>query len=116
MDEIRTARCLDKLRKRRAVVVMTLRYLEKEQHEVDENNDWLDQAAYDSRVALLDHLIDGYCKEISQIDGAITRATNRKYGACVACHAPIETSRLEAFPEAEFCSACKEMREEFEQA
>ncbi|HTN72863.1 MAG TPA: TraR/DksA C4-type zinc finger protein [Methylomirabilota bacterium] len=115
MDEVTRGRCLDKLTKRREVVMITLRHLEKEQHEADENNDWLDQAAYNSRVALLDRLTEGYLKENSEIDRAITRINERTYGLCVACHEPIETRRLEAFPEVEFCSGCKEMREEFEE-
>jgi len=116
MNEITTDRYLNKLKKRREVVIATLRHLENEQREVEENNDWLDHAAYESRVALLDRLTDGYLKESLAIHRAMDRINERKYGFCVACHEPIETRRLDAFPETEFCSGCKEMREEFDAA
>ncbi len=85
---------LDKLRKRREVIETTLRHLEKEHHIVDENNDWLDYAAYESRVTLLDGLTDGYLKERLEIDSAITRIDEKNYALCA-------------------CFVCKEMREEF---
>jgi len=116
MNEITTDRYLNKLKKRREVVIATLRHLENEQREVEENNDWLDHAAYESRVALLDRLTDGYLKESLEIERALSRINDRQYGFCAACHEPIETRRLHAFPEAEFCSGCKEMREGFDAA
>jgi RNA polymerase-binding protein DksA len=90
---------------------MTLRHVEKERNEAEENADWLDRAAYDSRIALLDRLSDWYTKEIDEIDKALDRVKQSKYGICLACHNPIETQRLEFFPEAAFCAACQETRE-----
>jgi len=45
MNEIIVGRHLDKLIRRRGQIVMTLHHLANEQ-----NTDWLDQAAYESRV------------------------------------------------------------------
>jgi RNA polymerase-binding transcription factor len=102
---------LERLIRRREELQLTLRHLEKEQADVEINTDWLDQAAYTNRVALLDRLAEGYQTELRQIDKALDRIKANRYGECLGCHAAIEEARLEAAPEAEFCSACQEMRE-----
>jgi RNA polymerase-binding transcription factor DksA len=113
MNSIVTGRHLDKLIRRRGQIVMTLRHLENEQKQVEQNTDWLDRSAYESRVDLLDRLRDWYAAEIDQMDKAIKRIESKRYGACAACHKAIEAARLEAAQEAEFCSACQELRNGF---
>lgn len=113
MDEIRSGRHLDKLRKRREQVVMTLQHIFNEQRQAEKNTDWLDQAAYESRIQLLDRLSNWYVTEIDQIDKALDRIRKSQFGRCIACHSPIEIERLEISPEAEFCSSCQDMREAF---
>ena len=93
MDPIRTGKHLDQLRLRRNQVALTLLHIEKDRREAERNTDWLDQASYESRMALLDSL------------------NNNTYGFCLACHRPIEALRLDSFPEAAFCSACQETRD-----
>jgi RNA polymerase-binding transcription factor DksA len=111
MNEIILRRHLDRLIRRRGQVVMTLRHLANEQELVEQNTDWLDQAAYESRVNLLDRLSDWYGTEIGQIDKAMERIQNNRYGFCAACHQTIEEALLETAPEAEFCSVCEELRD-----
>ncbi len=100
-----------RLIKRREEVVATLRHLDDEQKEVEHNTDWVDEAAYESRVALLDALRYDYQAEMTRIDLALKRIDNRQYGICAGCHDPIDPKRLEVVPEAEFCSACEGFRE-----
>ncbi|MDH3444185.1 MAG: hypothetical protein OEN50_09710 [Deltaproteobacteria bacterium] len=107
MDEIRIGKHRDQLIRRREKIVMTLRHLAKEQAEVERNTDWLDQAAYESRVQLLDRLNGWYVAEIEQIDNALARVEKNNYGLCVACNDPIENRRLDTAPESEFCSGCQ---------
>lgn len=116
MDTIKTGRHVDQLKKRREQIAVTLRHLGREQEEVERNTDWLDQAAYESRVHLLGCLTKWYVAEIGHIDQALTRAEQRDYGLCAACHRPIEERRLDAAPEAEFCGACQSMREGLQSA
>jgi DnaK suppressor protein len=111
MDPIRTAKHFDQLCKRREQVALTLRHVDKEQKEAEQNTDWLDQAAYESRIALLDRLTEWYATEMDEIDKALLRIKQNIYGLCLACHDPIEAHRLELFPEAAFCAACQETRE-----
>ena len=115
MDEIRVGRHVDQLRKRREQIVMTLQHIGREQEQVEQNTDWLDQAAYQSRVNLLDRLNGWYREEMQQIDMALDRIQNQQYGSCLACHAPMDVERLESVPQAEFCSSCLEVREHLEE-
>jgi RNA polymerase-binding transcription factor DksA len=112
MDPVTTAKRIENLTKRRQQVAMTLRHVEKERNEAEENSDWLDCAAYDSRITLLDRLSEWYTTEIDEIDKALDRVKQSNYGLCLACHNTIEAERLEFFPEAAFCAACQKMRDE----
>lgn len=111
MNELRAGIHFDRLTKRRADLLSTLQHLHKERAEVESNTDWLDQAAYQSRVALLDRLDSWYEAEVSQIDRAIERIRQDGYGVCLACHHPIAPKRLATAPEAEYCCACQSTRE-----
>ena len=116
MDESQTKTNFDRLTKRREHLVMTLRHLDREVEQVERNTDWLDQAAYENRAALLDRLNNWYLAEMKQIDKALERIKEHDYGSCAACHEPIDPKRLEATPEAEYCSSCEEFRESLEQS
>jgi RNA polymerase-binding transcription factor DksA len=111
MNNVATEKTIERLLGRRQELLLTLRHLEREQIDVENNTDWLDHAAYVNRVALLDRLAEGYQTELQQVDKALDRVKANRYGECLGCHAPIEGQRLEAAPEAEFCGACQEMRE-----
>jgi RNA polymerase-binding transcription factor DksA len=104
-----------RLIKRREQLLTTLNHLDDEQSEVERNTDWVDEAAFDSRVALLDGLRYDYQAEMTRIDRALARIDNRQYGSCAACHDPIDPKRLELVPEAEFCAGCESFREGVEQ-
>src|SRR5262245_7028712 len=78
MNDIIEGRYLDKLINRRGQIVMTLRHLGNEQKQVEQNTDWLDQAAYENRIDLLDRLRDWYATEVGEIDKAIKRIERRR--------------------------------------
>jgi RNA polymerase-binding transcription factor len=101
----------DKLRLRAIEVERTIRHLEKERQEVEENTEWVDRAAYESRVSLLEGLTTLYRDEMEQIEKAHSRVEERSYGLCLACHEPIEADRLEIYPAAQFCFDCQNYRE-----
>lgn len=84
MDPIRTGSHLDQLRKRREQVALTLQHIDRERTEVDQNTDWLDRAAHESRIALLDRLSKWYLREINEIDNAFDRVNKNKYGLRLA--------------------------------
>jgi DnaK suppressor protein len=45
-------------------------------------------------------------RELAEIDAALTRIQDGRYGTCIACGGPIGLQRLRAIPEARFCMAC----------
>lgn len=100
----------DKLRHRQEEVATTLRHLETKRREVEENSEWVDRAAYETRVDLLDHLTTWYQEETSQIEKALERFDSRFYDLCLECHEPIGTER-NAHPEVEFCFECRDNRD-----
>jgi DnaK suppressor protein len=97
----------DRLRTRRNEVMMTLEHVQKEQRAIADNKDWIDKAAYQSRVHLLDSLADWYVNETRRIDNALIRIAEGNYGLCLGCRKPIEVGRLETTPEAAFCTQCQ---------
>jgi DnaK suppressor protein len=111
MIAIKTTTYHDRLRNRRNEIMMTLEHVQKEQRAVDENKDWIDRAAYDSRIHLLDNLAEWYTNETARIDEALIRIAEGRYGLCIGCHNPIEPPRLETTPEAAFCAECQKARE-----
>ena len=111
MHNVATKKPIERLLRRREELLLTLRHLDREQTDVENNTDWLDHAAYVNRVALLDRLAEEYQSELQQVDKALDRVKTDRYGECLGCHAPIEGQRLEAAPETELCGSCQEMRE-----
>jgi RNA polymerase-binding transcription factor DksA len=107
---------VSQLQKRKEKIASTLQHLAGEQAEVEQNTDWLDRAAYESRIQMFDHLNEWYLHELREIEDALERISQDKYGLCLACHGPIETSRLDSFPQAAFCSGCQSAREAVETA
>jgi RNA polymerase-binding transcription factor DksA len=43
---------------------------------------------------------------LKRIERSLDRVVRGTYGICDICHAPIETERVRAFPEADRCSGC----------
>ena len=109
--DIGTGKHYDQLNKRRHQVAMTLQHIDRERTEAEENTDWLDRAAYETRMTLLDQLTQWYTDEVHAIDKALERIDDDSYGLCLACHNPVESPRLDCFPDAAFCSACQKIRD-----
>ena len=53
---------------RKDQIEITLRYLENQRRELEDNVRWLTRPAYESRVALLDEIAEWYREELAQID------------------------------------------------
>ena len=56
------------LGQRKDEIEVTLRYLEKERHEIEDNFRWVDKAAYQSRVAFLDEIAGWYRDELAELN------------------------------------------------
>ncbi len=49
---------------------------------------------------------DGVLRELEDIDAALRRIAEGRYGTCQACGGPMGLQRLRALPEARYCIAC----------
>lgn len=45
-------------------------------------------------------------QELREIDAALGRIADGRYGACLACGGPMGLQRLRALPEARYCLSC----------
>lgn len=100
-----------RLRSRRIEVEKTLGHLSSERHQVENNTEWLNYGAYKRRITLLDRVTAWYRSEMAQIDKALTRVKDNRYGVCAACHKPIGSEQLELSPESEHCPSCQSLQE-----
>lgn len=100
-----------RLRTRRVEVEKTLGHLSTERRQVESNTEWLNYSAYKRRITLLDRVTAWYRSEMAQIDKALTRLKDKRYGICVACHKPIGMEYLELSPESEHCPSCQSLQE-----
>jgi hypothetical protein len=62
------AKDLFTLRQRKDEVEITLRYLENQRHEIEDNLRWVGKAAYQSRVAFLDEIARWYRDELAELN------------------------------------------------
>ena len=62
---------------RKDQVEITLRYLENQRRELENNVRWLTRPAYETRVALLDEIAEWYREELAQIDRTSTGTVPR---------------------------------------
>jgi RNA polymerase-binding transcription factor DksA len=113
MDGFTIREYMYKLARRRDEITRAMERL-RDRSEAEQHRDWIDQAEVESRLTLRDRLSDVYATELQRIDKALERIAKTQYGDCVACHQPIDGARLQAAPEAEFCSSCQAMREQLE--
>ena len=73
--------------------------------------DWEDTAAEVRDAAVLERLVTGERRELTEIDAALGRLRAGTWGTCKSCGGSIAAARLRARPEAEVCLACAERAE-----
>jgi DnaK suppressor protein len=56
-------------------------------------------------------LLDRVAEAVDQTERAIARIDDGTYGDCESCSRPIGAARLEAYPRATLCVACKQREE-----
>jgi DnaK suppressor protein len=111
LDPARERVYSDRLIKRRDRVTARVAQLHDESRALDANRLLVDEETYQRRNNLLGYLTRFHLTEIDQIDEALKRIANGKYGICFGCQKQIETEWLDSFPEAEFCSTCHVIKE-----
>ena len=94
MSRIETEALENLLRRRRSLSAPSAR------DGVDPAARWQDYEATPILVA------DGVRRELEDIDAALARIRDGRYGRCLACGGPMGLQRLRAIPEARYCVAC----------
>jgi DnaK suppressor protein len=55
-------------------------------------------------------LSEGVRRELAEIDAALARIAEGRYGTCLSCGGPMGLQRLRAIPEARYCVGCSGQR------
>ena len=63
-------------------------------------------ARWSDYEAAPDPVSDGAQRELADIDAALARIQEGRYGTCQNCGGPMGLQRLRAIPEARYCLAC----------
>ena len=80
-------------------------------HESDPlSADFAEQVTQRENDDVLGAISDSARAELAQVDAALQRLANGRYGICAGCGEPIEAERLAAVPYADRCRACAEAR------
>lgn len=77
-----------------------LRRSQDEAREGDPGSAWTDYEA------ATDPLPESVRQELQEIDAALGRIADGRYGSCLACGGPMGLQRLRALPEARYCLSC----------
>ncbi|HEY7125869.1 MAG TPA: TraR/DksA C4-type zinc finger protein [Ktedonobacterales bacterium] len=108
---------VDQLRERQAELLAKLERLEGEGRDEDEDSrPRYSNHPADEAVALLDRagrdaIARVLREDMVQVDRALDRVAEGRYGLCEDCHQPIPPKRLEVRPTATLCVSCQAQRE-----
>lgn len=109
MNTLIVKRCEENLRRRRHEILPVLKHLSSESRgAVGRDSSRCDDPQSGGAAFMTARLAAVYERELNDIDTALNRIRTGTFGHCRACHQAIESSRLERFPRAEFCSRCKD--------
>ncbi len=106
MDNLQESVLRDRLFSRRNEILANLQRIDDQYRAVANHVGWMDDSTYSQRRELFKLLRRSWHEEMYQIDQALARLLAGRYGICLGCAGTIEFSRLEAFPESEYCDAC----------
>ncbi len=67
--------------------------------------------AWTDYEASTEPLSENVRQELAEIDAALSRIAEGRYGNCLRCGRPMGLQRLRAIPEARYCVACAGRRE-----
>jgi DnaK suppressor protein len=76
---------------------------------MEDTDDW---AAADAMAAHDITLVSRDLNELAEVEQALARLADARYGECVDCESAIPYARLAAYPSARRCVACQEAAEQ----
>lgn len=90
---------------RRRLEQKIMRFEAKLRARIDPDIDEADPGLTEQTVTLA--LLNNAREKLASIDRALRQAQNGGYGRCEQCEQPINSERLEIFPQATLCVTCK---------
>lgn len=87
-----------------------------DQLKAQECKDELDYAELSSDSFTEGQIANQQLAELNEIDAALERIDNESYGVCAMCDEKIAIGRLRAKPFAKYCTPCREIYEQEQQA
>ncbi|HEV7899206.1 MAG TPA: TraR/DksA C4-type zinc finger protein [Planosporangium sp.] len=75
------------------------------------HGDTLDSSADNARIEVSAAVEAAARQALDDIDAALTRMNNGRYGCCAQCVTPIPLERLLAIPQAPLCMSCQRLAE-----
>lgn len=114
MDNLQTTQIRDRLLQRRADLANRRGAATRDaRHEAEPlQADFEEQALQRENDEVLGSIADSAAATLAQIDAALRRLEEGRYGACQTCGAVIAPARLQALPEATCCTVCAALPEE----
>ena len=101
---------ISRLQADRHQITLDIQRLERDlQAEIDPNVDEGDPGMTDQVTTVA--LLENARRKVEEIEKAINQAESGSYGICEDCGEAIDPERLEIFPQATLCVACKAGRE-----
>jgi DnaK suppressor protein len=82
----------------------TLRVVVPEAREGDSGASWIDYEAAPEPLS------EPVRRELAEIEAALGRIADGRYGTCLSCGGPMGLQRLRAIPEARYCVGCSGQR------
>jgi RNA polymerase-binding transcription factor DksA len=85
--------------------------IEQRRFRVDQLAELVTAADHGARREVTEALLAAATAALSDINAALARIQNGRYGSCVQCHEPIAVGRLEILPAAALCMSCQQRAE-----
>src|SRR5215510_14668733 len=98
---------------RRGELTQEVTHIEADLHGLSEDNvsDWSDHAQEECTKAELAQLNATALAELGEIELALQRVTDHRYGICEHCEAAIPQERLRTLPTIRVCAECAQRME-----
>jgi RNA polymerase-binding transcription factor DksA len=108
MDKLQTTQIRDRLLQRRADLANRRGAATRDaRHEAEPlQADFEEQAVQRENDDVLGSIAESASIGLAQVDAALRRLEENRYGVCEVCGAAIAPARLQALPEATCCAGC----------
>ena len=95
---------------RRDKIAMTLKHIQYQRLDIERNKRFHDESREATLRNALNVLDQRLHEEFDQVEKALNRVDENRYGVCFGCGASMDPSWLTQLPESEYCRACQDLK------